>query len=193
VPRLWTSTIDAHRRAVIDAILDATAAAVDHHGLTGVKMSHIAEDSGIGRATLYKYFPDVESILTAWHERQVQQHLDRLAEVRDAEEAPLRQLRAVLEAYAHLSRHDHSETAAALHRGDHAHRASEDLQRFVGQIIDRGVTAGELRADTPADELAAFCIHAVGASRSLTSPSAVHRLVEITISGIIDPKVARSN
>lgn len=32
-------------------------------------MSRIAEEIGIGRATLYKYFPDVEAILLAWHER----------------------------------------------------------------------------------------------------------------------------
>jgi AcrR family transcriptional regulator len=42
-------------------------------------MSQIAaEASGIGRATLYKYFPDVESILRAWHERQVGAHLHQL-------------------------------------------------------------------------------------------------------------------
>jgi len=28
-------------------------------------MSHIAERAGIGRPTLYKYFPDVETILLA--------------------------------------------------------------------------------------------------------------------------------
>ena len=38
-------------------------------------MSQIAEQTGIGRATLYKYFPDVEAILLAWHERQVTGHL----------------------------------------------------------------------------------------------------------------------
>ncbi|WP_376776163.1 TetR/AcrR family transcriptional regulator [Nonomuraea jabiensis] len=34
-------------------------------------MTRIAEKVGIGRATLYKYFPDVEAILTAYHERNV--------------------------------------------------------------------------------------------------------------------------
>jgi AcrR family transcriptional regulator len=37
-------------------------------------MSQIAAETGIGRATLYKYFPDVEAILVAWHERQVAEH-----------------------------------------------------------------------------------------------------------------------
>ena len=55
VPKLWNETIEAHRRAVRDAILETTAALVVEHGLTSVTMSQIAEETGIGRATLYKY------------------------------------------------------------------------------------------------------------------------------------------
>lgn len=44
-----------------------------------VSMSRIADETGIGRATLYKYFPDVETIMTTWHKRQVTQHLQQLA------------------------------------------------------------------------------------------------------------------
>ncbi len=80
VPSLWKDTIEAHRREVRDAILDNTWALATEHGLTSVTMSQIAERTGIGRATLYKYFPDVEAILLAWHERQITGHLDHLAE-----------------------------------------------------------------------------------------------------------------
>src|SRR5215475_6164366 len=79
VPKLWTETIEAHRREVGDAILDTTAALVTKHGLRSVTMSQIAEETGIGRATLYKYYPDVEAILVAWHERHVLAHLEQLA------------------------------------------------------------------------------------------------------------------
>ena len=67
MPRIWADTIDTHRRQVTDAILDATAELIAEHGPMSVAMSAIAERAGIGRATLYKYFPDVESILVAWH------------------------------------------------------------------------------------------------------------------------------
>ena len=83
VPKLWTETIEEHRRAVHDATLDTTAALVAEHGLASVTMSRIAAEAGIGRATLYKYFPDVEAILAAWHARHVAQHLEHLAAVRD--------------------------------------------------------------------------------------------------------------
>ena len=45
-------------------------------GRRAVTMSPIAEETGIGRATLYKYFAGVEEILLAWHERQIIAHLE---------------------------------------------------------------------------------------------------------------------
>ena len=53
MPRIWAETIEAHRDAVREATLDAVGALVAEHGLTGVAMSQIAKESGIGRATLY--------------------------------------------------------------------------------------------------------------------------------------------
>ena len=75
MPKLWTDTVEEHRRAVRDAAMDATARLAAGRGLASVTMSRIAEEAGIGRATLYKYFPDVEAMLIAWHERQVGSHL----------------------------------------------------------------------------------------------------------------------
>ncbi|MGW4822720.1 helix-turn-helix domain-containing protein [Streptomyces sp. NPDC004227] len=54
--KLWDETMDAHRRAVQDAVLETTVALVAEHGLGSVTMSQIAKEAGIGRATLYKYF-----------------------------------------------------------------------------------------------------------------------------------------
>src|ERR671916_1864185 len=130
VPKLWNETIEAHRAAVREAILDTTAALVAEHGLRSVTMSRIAEKTGIGRATLYKYFSDVEAILLAWHERHVTGHLKHLAELRDQAGDARERLEAVLEAYAlihhELAAHhpdgplpNHgTELAALLHRGE---------------------------------------------------------------------------
>src|SRR5438445_5939225 len=118
VPKLWTETIEAHRREVRDAILDTAAALAAAHGLRAVTMSQIAEETGIGRATLYKYFSDVAAILVAWHERQVTAHLEHLTEVRDQAGDPAERLKAVLEAFALMSQAHHgTELAALLHRG----------------------------------------------------------------------------
>src|SRR3982751_4532782 len=139
VPRLWNETIEAHRRAVREAILDATAALVAEHGLRSVTMSQIAEKSGIGRATLYKYFSDVEAILLAWHERQIAGHLEYLAEIRNQAGDAGERLGAVLEAYALISQESHghhdAELVAFLHRDEQVVRAQQQLRDLIRDLL----------------------------------------------------------
>jgi AcrR family transcriptional regulator len=191
MPKLWNDTIEAHRRAVRDATLDTTAALVAEHGLRSVTMSRIAEETGIGRATLYKYFPDVESILVAWHERQVTGHLHHLAELRNQTGEPDKRLDAVLEAYA-LLQHDlrvahGTELAAFLHRGEHVTRAQQHLRDFVGDLLTEGAERGHVRDDVPPDELATYCLNALTAASTLPSKAAVRRLVTVTLAGLRAP------
>jgi AcrR family transcriptional regulator len=188
VPRLWDETIEAHRRAVRGATLDTTAALVAEHGLASVTMSQIAAETGIGRATLYKYFPDVEAILVAWHERQVAEHLQQLAQVRDQAGHAGARLKAVLEAYALIVHQHHgSELAALLHRGAHVARAEHQLRDFVRDLLRAGAASGEVRDDVAPEELASYCLHAVAAARSLPSKAAVHRLVAVILDGLQPP------
>jgi Bacterial regulatory proteins, tetR family. len=188
VPKIWNETIEAHRRAVRDATLDTTAALVAAHGLASVTMSRIAEETGIGRATLYKYFPDVESILVAWHERQITGHLHHLAEVRDRADGTDARLRAVLEAYALISHEHHgTELASLLHRGEHVARARQQLTDFIRDLLIEGARAGDLRDDVTPDELANYCLHALTAASSLPSRAAVRRLVAVTLTGLRPP------
>ena len=185
MPKLWTKTIEAHRREVRDAVLDTTATLLAEHGLRGVTMSQIAEETGIGRATLYKYFSDVEAILLAWHERQVTGHLEHLTEVRDQAEGAGERLRAVLQAYALSThqRHD-AELAALLHRGPHMARAHRHLSQLIEELLSEAAEAGALRDDVPPEELGGYCLHALSAASSLPSKAAVQRLVEVTLDGM---------
>ena len=186
VPKLWTETIEEHRRAVHDVTLDATAALVREHGLASVTMSQIAAAAGIGRATLYKYFPDVEAILIAWHDRHITRHLRQLAEARDAAATPAGQLAAVLEAFA-LIQHQHHDTelpVALLHRGEHVARARQQLRDLISDLLADGAEAGTVRSDIDPGELASYCLHALTAAGSLPSEAAVRRLLAVTMSGL---------
>ena len=188
VPRLWNDTIEAHRHDVRDAVIDATASLVAQHGLLSVTMSRIAEESGIGRATLYKYFPDVEAILLAWHERHVAQHLDHISAIANAPGSPAERLSAVLEAYAQLTFHAHGprepDLVSLLHRGDHMGHAEHQLRGIIRSVIAEAVAVGDVRSDTPAGELVSYCLHALSTARSLTSKAALHRLVVLTLDGL---------
>ena len=188
VPRLWTETIETHRRQVRDAVLDTAAALVAEHGLLSVTMSQIAARTGIGRATLYKYFPDVRAILLAWHERQIASHLELLASVRDQAAGAGKRLAAVLEAYAHILHeyrsHRDSELPALMHRDPHIVRAEQHLHRMLRDLIAEAAAAGEVRDDANAEELAAYCLHALSAASTVSSKAAVRRLVAVTLAGL---------
>lgn len=185
VPKLWNETIQTHRRAVRDAALDAVASLVAVQGLSSVTMSRVAEETGIGRATLYKYFPDAEALLAAWHERQIADHLQRLATIRDRAGAPAQRLEAVLEAYALITYgHPGTESAALLHQGAHVQRAQQHLVDFLQDLLAEAARTGQVRDDVPTGELAAYCLHALGAGGALSSTAAVHRLVAVTLTGL---------
>ena len=190
MPRLWDSTIEAHRRGVRDAILDTTATLIMEHGLRSVTMSHIAERAGIGRATLYRYFPDIEAILEAWHDREIAAHLVQLTETRDRAD-PAERIAAVLEAYALLSHHSHgqvdSDVAAVLHRSHRSADAERKVHRLLTDLLASAAEAGEVRRDIAPAELATFCVHALGAAARLRSKAAVGRLVVLTRAALDPP------
>lgn len=189
MPRLWNETIDAHRRSVRDATLDATAALVAKHGLRGVTMSEIADKTGIGRATLYKYFPDVESILRAWHERHIAGHLEQLAALRDQPTPASKRLEGVLNAFALIQHESHDiELAALLHRSEHVAHAEQHLKHLLRGLITEAASDGQVRDDVPPDELASYCLHALTAAGRLPSKPAVRRLVATVLSGLRRPR-----
>lgn len=188
MPRLWTETIETHRREVRDAILDATARLVTERGMLGVTMSQIAEEAGIGRATLYKYFPDAEAVLAAWHERHLSRRLEYLASLRDQHSNPGERLAAVLEAYALISHghrgHGHG---VLLHGSEHIPPAGRKLGEFVEGLIADAAAAGEVRDDIAPAEMAGYCLHALQAAATLTDDGAVRRLLTLTLAGLRAP------
>jgi AcrR family transcriptional regulator len=191
VPKLWTETIEAHRREVRDAILDTSAALVAEHGLLTVTMSQIAEQTGIGRATLYKYFPDVEAILVAWHDRHVAGHLQHLAALRDQPGGADARLEAVLQEYARIChyRGQHgTEIEAFVHRSEHVARAQQQLLNLFRDLLSEAARTGHIRDDAAPEELASYCLHALAAAGRLPSKAAVRRLVVITLAGLRRPR-----
>lgn len=188
MPKLWSDTIEAHRRTVRDATIEATTALVAELGLRAVTMSQIAEATGIGRATLYKYFPDVEAILSAWHEREITGHLEQLAEARDQASGPAERLRAVLVEYATIAHQSHghhdAELASLLHRDERVVRAEEHLRDMIRRLIVDAAASGEVRDDVAHDELVTYCLHAIGAASGLPSKAAVGRLVDVILAGL---------
>ncbi len=186
MPKLWNETIDAHRHAVRGAILETTAALVAEHGLRAVTMSQVAEKTGIGRATLYKYFSGVEPIMLAWHDRQITHHFEHLVAIGDHGGDAFERLETVLEAYALMTyeRPRGTELTELVHQGEHFVETLGKLRDFLRDLLADAARTGKLRNDVAPDELASFCLHALTAASSLSSQEAVRRLVTVTLAGL---------
>jgi AcrR family transcriptional regulator len=188
VPKLWTETIEEHHRAVHDATLEVAVALVEKNGLRSVTMSQIASETGIGRATLYKYFKSVEAILLAWHESHVNAHLRHLTSLGQQPGPPLKRLETVLEAYARIQYRLRlargGELSAFLHQDKHVTGAQQQLRNVLKDLIAEGIASRALREDVSADELASYCQSALGAAANLHSRAAVHRLVKVILTGL---------
>ena len=189
MPKLWNTTIEAHRHEVRAAVMRTTAHLVEAHGLRGVTMSAIAEHVGIGRATLYKYFPDVDAILSEWHHEQVGRHLDHLRSLSQQSGPASERLERVLSTYG-LSRYDAArradapEVELALHSSGLLSEHVAALRDLVSDLLADGTTEGTVRADVAPDELAVFALSSLGGAAQATSRAAVQRLIDLTLQSL---------
>jgi AcrR family transcriptional regulator len=150
-------------------------------------MSQIAEETGIGRATLYKYFSGVEPILLAWHERHVAEHLERLQRLRAEPGDARARLESVLHAYALIAfeRHQHGpELRALVHQRANIAGPEQQLVEIVRGLLAESQDVGAIRTDVPAVELATFCLHALEAAGTVPSRSAARRLVTVVLDAL---------
>lgn len=188
MPKLWADTVEIHRHEVREAIQDTTVALVAEQGLLSVTMSQIADETGIGRATLYKYFPDVKSILRAWHERQITAHLQYLEEVMGRVSDPGERVATVLGAFAEISYESHghrdNELGALLHTDEQVAAAEQHVRDLIRDLLIEAADAGAVRNDISPTELATYCIHALKGAQEVSSKAAVGRLVEVTLAGL---------
>jgi TetR/AcrR family transcriptional regulator, mexCD-oprJ operon repressor len=114
-------------------------------------MADIADEAGVGRATLYRHFPTRDSLLQGAEEAAI-------AELTEGIEAANLGDLTVERAIARLTSVFMRTGAkyAAFVTQDEDHQDSVDKQRVlqpVRDLIDRGVRDGVLRADPPTDVL----------------------------------------
>jgi AcrR family transcriptional regulator len=161
------------------------ATLVAGQGLTAVSMSSVAQEAGIGRATLYKYFDGIEAILLAWHQRQVSSHLQELKAAVHGNDDPWERLTAVLSAYAHMLRYSGGDdVAAALHQSEHVAHAQQHLSAIFKTVLGEAADAGVVRTDITVAELSGYCLAALSAARTTRSKAAADRVAELTFAAV---------
>ena len=185
---MWAETVESHREEVRTAVLDAVEVLVANRGLLGLTMSQLAETTGVGRATLYKYFGDVEEVLAAWHHRHVAGHLAELRDLADRPGQPAARLRSVLEAYGRMCqqrrRHGADALVAALHQTEQIKSHEQELRDLLSGLLTDAAAAGTVRKDVPPDELASYCLHALAAAGDSGTTPSTARLVNVVLKGL---------
>jgi AcrR family transcriptional regulator len=71
MPKISEPTLEAHRAATVDRLLDAFGELVMSKGYAAVSLADVAAHAGLARTAIYNYFPDRESLLFSWTEREV--------------------------------------------------------------------------------------------------------------------------
>lgn len=190
MPKLWAETVDSHRHEVRSAILDAVGELVRQRGALAVSMSEVAVQAGIGRATLYKYYPDVEALLHAWHTRHAAHHLATLTDLRDQPGDPWARLLGVLQGYARICQqrlqYAGGDLGALLHRAEHTDHLNSQLLDLLTTLIAEAAHSGAVRNDLEPVELAHYCRRALEAAADVPSEH-LDRLVDLVYTGLATP------
>ncbi|MGE8319563.1 MAG: TetR/AcrR family transcriptional regulator [Comamonas sp.] len=100
-------------RALVDAILEATARVLSERGYAGTNTNLVAERAGVSVGSVYQYFPNKDSLITALHERHAMEMHAAMDTVLAGTQAPGLQEQLAAIVHAWLAAH---QVAPELHR-----------------------------------------------------------------------------
>jgi AcrR family transcriptional regulator len=171
-----------NRESLIEA-----AAAVFSAGGPDASLEAVAKRAGVGIGTLYRHFPTREALFEAVYRHEVD-HLGEFAEQLTNESAPVDALRRWLHANVQLvatKKGMLTALALAAYGKPELYAYSSDrLTKAIGLLLDRAVSAGEVRTDiTPEELLRALIGMCYVHDRPGWQATALH-LVDIFVDGL---------
>lgn len=181
--------MSAERAEVRDRILAATIEVVAGTGLGGLRMEEVARAAGVGRATLYRYFPGgKEQLVNEAITWEVGRFFRDLAlEVADAPDLRGRLERGLMFAHRSMAGHEALATVLETDREQFLPRLNETSPLVVAVVRDYlapAVAAEDLRPGVDVDEAAEYLARMVlsfipsPGQWDLTDPDEVARLVD---------------
>lgn len=169
-----------------ERVLEA-AKAVFSQGGPEASLEAVARHAGVGIGTLYRHFPTREALYEAVYRREVEQ-LVELAKHLETKIAPVEALRLWLQAGVEFMATKKGMAAAlamAAHGSSELVAYSLDrLTRALGELLERAVAAGELRADIDPEDLLRTLVGMCYAHDRPGWQSKVMRLVDVFIDGL---------
>lgn len=191
----WSATVAGHKQRQLLRIGAIAAELVSSDGLGAVSMSRLARESGISRATLYNYVPDVVTAVRHHLTAQSEAFQAAVAAAVAEEEDPEAQLRRYIqEQVAYVAGADHRAAAALLESGaalggsDPAGHQRRDSSVLEG-ILDRGDRAGTFRSGHRAARLTLisrllYSSHELMHQQHVSRDDTVALITELILDGI---------
>jgi AcrR family transcriptional regulator len=184
------------RRPRADAIRNRervlqAAKAVFSEGGPEASLEAVARHAGVGIGTLYRHFPTREALFEAVYRREVEQLVD-LARDLNGKMSPVEALRCWLRAGVEFMATKKGMAAAlalVVHSSSELVAYSLDrLTRAVGELLQRGIIAGEVRADLDPEDLLRTLVGMCYAQDRPGWQAKVLRLVDILVDGLRRPR-----
>lgn len=109
LPEIRTVPVQQRSAHRMEALLDAAARIIDEDGIDAVTTTSVAYRSDSSVGVLYRYFPNINSLLQALASRNLQRYLERVQEGSDLTPAePWSSWDLTLDSYVYMYRHEPS-------------------------------------------------------------------------------------
>ena len=170
VPKISAKTLELHRAETIDRLIDSFGRLVRERGYEEVSLADVAQDVGLARTAIYNYFPDRESFLFAWTDREVARAMEGIERQVDAAPTSAEKLRVFvrLQLLDFASRHlpPGQEVIQFLKPETYGRfmQHIEPIERILRGVLDYGNAAGEF-GEVDADEVVPLVIACIGSER----------------------------
>jgi AcrR family transcriptional regulator len=178
-----------------ERVLEA-AKAVFSAGGPDASLEAVARCAGVGIGTLYRHFPTREALFEAVYRREVQQLADLAEQLKDETE-PVEALRRWMRSNVEFVATKKGMAAAlalvAYKNSELFSFSFDQLTRAVRGLLDRAITAGEIREDISAEDLLRALVGMCHMYDHAGWQASVLRLVDVFVDGLrLRPGTCRS-
>ena len=156
MPKISAPTLHEHRAGTIERLLDAWGDLVMAEGYDHVSLADVASKVGIARTAIYNYFPDKETLLFAWTDREVERTIarmqDKIAEAETSADKLRVAVRLQLESFTDRHLPPGREVMQLLRRDAYERfmQHLEPLEETLRALIKDGLEANEFSGVDPA-------------------------------------------
>lgn len=176
-----------------ERILDALQELLENHKLQSISVSEIAETAGIGKGSIYYYFPSKDAILEALVERSYEKPLQTAKALAGRTEiSPFIRMAMIFEACRNSSsefiksennKNSGTQEKSFLHQKYINHIITE-LKPVLAEIIRQGIKAGQICFSDP-DALAEIVLIVLTVKMDNTLVPSSKEDIENTISALV--------